>query len=140
MGCAGKAGLVAAALLTGALPTRAADLSEKLAPCLACHGAAGQSQIENVPSIGAQLPAYSLIQLVMFRDKIRLSDPMNELARELSDDDLRSLADALAALPAPKPPTDPGDAARLERARGLTEQNHCDVCHRPDFSGTQTVP
>ena len=140
MGRAGRAWLVVAVWLAGASPASAADVSEKLAPCLACHGADGQSQIENVPSVGAQLPAYSLIQLVMFRDKLRLSDPMNELARELSDDDVRSLSDALAALPAPKPPADPADPARLERARALTEQNHCDVCHRPDFSGQQTVP
>ena len=28
----------------------------------------------------------------------------------------------------------------LERARALTEQHHCNVCHRADFSGQQTVP
>ena len=140
MGRAGRAWLVVAVWLAGASPASAADVSEKLAPCLACHGADGQSQIENVPSIGAQLAPYSVIQLFMFREKIRLSDPMNDLAKELSDADLQSLADALAALPAPKPPSDPADAARLERARALTEQNHCDVCHRPDFSGQQTVP
>ncbi len=137
---AGKAGLTVLALFAGAFPAAAAETSEKLAPCLACHGADGQSQIENVPSIGAQLAPYSVIQLFMFREKIRLSDPMNDLAKELSDADLQSLADALAALPAPKPPADPADPARLERARALTEQNHCDVCHRPDFSGQQTVP
>jgi cytochrome c553 len=142
MGCAGQAGaaLVALALLTGPLPALGADVSEKLTQCLACHGPEGQSQIENVPSIGAQLSAYSLIQLVMFRDKLRIADPMNDVAKELSDGDIRAMADALAALPAPKPPADPADAARLERARTLTEQNHCDVCHRPDFSGQQTVP
>ncbi len=140
MGRAGRAWLVVAVWLAGASPASAADVSEKLAPCLACHGADGQSQIENVPSIGAQLAPYSVIQLFMFREKIRLSDPMNDLAKELSDADLQSLADALAALPPPKPPSDPADAARLERARALTEQNHCNVCHRPDFSGTQTVP
>jgi len=140
MGRAGRAWLVVAVWLAGASPASAADVSEKLAPCLACHGADGQSQIENVPSIGAQLAPYSVIQLFMFREKIRLSDPMNDLAKELSDADLQSLADALAALPPPKPPSDPTDAVRLERARALTEQNHCDVCHRPDFSGQQTVP
>jgi cytochrome c553 len=142
MRCAGQAGtaLVAVALLTGPLPAKGADVSEKLASCLACHGADGQSQIENVPSIGAQVPAYSLIQLVMFREKIRAADPMNDVAKELSDGDVQSMADALAALPAPRPPADPGDPARYERARALTEQNHCNVCHRPDFSGQQTVP
>jgi cytochrome c553 len=139
VGRAGALAAAAAALVAGTLPALAAP-SEKLVPCLACHGAQGQSEIENVPSLGAQPAPYSLIQLVIFREKIRFAEPMNEMAKELSDDDLRSIADALAALPAPKPPADPGDPARLERARALTEQNHCNVCHRPDFSGRENVP
>jgi cytochrome c553 len=126
--------------LIGAAPALGAELSEKLAPCLSCHGAEGQSQIENVPSLGAQLPPYSVIQLFMFREKIRVAEPMNEAAKELTDDELRSVAAALAALPAPQPPADQGDPARFEHAQALTEQNHCNVCHRPDFSGQQTVP
>jgi cytochrome c553 len=140
MRIAGKPGLVFAALLAGASPALPADLSEKLAPCLACHGGDGQSQNENVPSLGAQQPSYTVIQLYMFREKTRLAEPMNEMAAELSDGDLQSVADALAALPAPKPPADPGDPARLEHARALVEQNRCDSCHRPDFSGRESVP
>jgi cytochrome c553 len=127
-------------LLTGAPPGLAAEASESLAPCLACHGADGQSQIENVPSLGAQTAPYSLIQLFMYREKMRVAEPMNAAAKDLTDGELQSIAAALAALPAPKPPDAPGDPARLERARTLMEQNHCNVCHRPDFAGQQTVP
>src|SRR5207253_2291819 len=140
MGRAGKAGLIAAALLFGAPPAMGAELSEKLAPCLACHGAEGKSESENVPSLAAQQAAYTVIQLFMFREKLRVSETMNEPSRGLSDDDLQAIADAIAALPPAKPPDDPVDPARFERARALTEQNHCNVCHRPDFSGQQTVP
>ena len=140
MGGAGKLGLVIAAMLAGASPVPAADLSEKMAPCLACHGEDGQSQIENVPSLGAQQASYTVIQLYMFREKIRVTEPMNEVAKELTDGDLQSIADALAALPASKPPADPGDSARLQRARTLSEQYHCNACHRPDFSGRESAP
>jgi cytochrome c553 len=140
MGRAGKAAATVAALITGALPALAADLDEKLAPCVACHGAEGQSETENVPSLGAQPAPYTVIQLFMFREKMRVADPMNEMAKGLSDDDLQSTADFFAKQPAPKTPADPGDPARLERARGLVEQNHCNVCHRPDFSGQNNVP
>jgi cytochrome c553 len=140
MGGAGKPGLVFVALLAGASPALSADLSERMAPCLACHGDEGQSQIENVPSLGAQQASYTVIQLYMFREKTRVAEPMNEMTAELSDGDLQSIADALATLPAPKPPADPGDPARLERARALAEQNRCDNCHRPDFSGRESVP
>jgi len=70
-------------VLICSLPALGADLSEKLAPCLSCHGAEGQSQIENVPSLGAQTTSYSVIQLFMFRENIRVADPMNEVAKEL---------------------------------------------------------
>jgi cytochrome c553 len=137
---AARAGLAAAIALAGSLPGLAAELSEKLAPCFSCHGAEGQSQTENVPSLGAQTTPYSLIQLFMFREKIRLAEPMNDAAKELSNEELQSIAAALAAQPGPKPPDDSGERARLEQARALTEQNHCNVCHRPDFSGQQTAP
>jgi len=140
MGGAGKLGLVIAAMLAGASPVPAADLSEKMAPCLACHGEDGQSQIENVPSLGAQQASYTVIQLYMFREKIRVTEPMNEMAKELTDGDLQSIADALAALPASKPPADAGDPTRLQRARTLSEQYHCNACHRPDFSGRESAP
>ena len=140
MGGAGKPGLVIAALLAGSSPSLPADLSEKMAPCLACHGVEGQSENENVPSLGAQQASYTVIQLYMFREKTRIVEPMNEMAAGLSDGDLQSIADALATLPAPKPPDDPGDPARLERARAMAEQNRCNSCHRPDFSGREGVP
>ena len=140
MGGAGRPGLVIAALLAGSSPALPADLSEKMAPCLACHGVEGQSENENVPSLGAQQASYTVIQLYMFREKTRLAEPMNEMAAGLSDGDLQSIADALATLPAPKPPADPGDPARVERARAMAEQNRCNSCHRPDFSGRESVP
>lgn len=140
---AGKRALMAAALsalFAGVAPAGAADIAEKLAPCLACHGAEGQSQTDNVPSLGAQPAPYTVIQLYLFREQMRMAEPMNEMAKPLSDDDLRAAADAIAALPGPKPPAEAGDPARLANARALVEANHCNVCHRPDFSGQENVP
>src|SRR5438477_8132308 len=103
MGRVGTAAAFSAIVWAGASPVLAAGPSEKLVPCLACHGETGQSQNENVPSLGAQNAPYTLIQLFMFREKLRIVDPMNEVAKDLSNDDLRVLSDAIAALPAPKP-------------------------------------
>jgi len=135
----GRVAASLAAFLAGALPAFA-NPDEKLAPCLACHGAEGQSELENVPSLGAQPSPYTVIQLFMFREKMRVAEPMNEMAKELSDNDLQATADFFAKQPAPKPPADAGDPARLERSRAVVEQSHCDVCHRPDFSGRDNVP
>jgi len=137
---AGGACSVAAALLTGMLAVSAAAPPEKLEPCLACHGAEGQSEIEDVPSLGAQPSKYALIQLFMFREGLRSVEPMTELTKGWSDANLQEAADFIAALHPPKPPTDPADPARLERARALAELNHCNVCHRSDFSGQENVP
>ena len=137
---AGTAASLIAAFLACAPFAIAADLGEKLAPCLACHGAEGRSELENVPSLGAQPAPYTVIQLFMFREKLRVAEPMNEMAKELGDGDLQSIANFLAKQPAPKPPADAGDPPRLEQARALTEQSHCNVCHRPDFSGRENVP
>jgi cytochrome c553 len=131
--------VIAGCLADAAGAGRAADLSERLTVCLACHGAEGQSQTDNVPSLGAQQAAYVVIQLFLFREQIRTADPMNEMAKGLSDDELQALGAKLAALPAPKP-AEGDDPKRLEQARALTEQNHCNVCHRPDFSGQDNVP
>jgi cytochrome c553 len=140
IGRACKAATLLAALIASTLPAFAIDLDEKLALCLACHGAEGQSETENVPSLGAQPAPYTVIQLFLFREKLRLAEPMNEMAKELSDRDLQSAADFFAKQAAPRPPADPGDPARIGRARALIEQNHCNVCHRSDFSGRDNVP
>ena len=135
------AGCVVAAILAISLPLPArAAPPERLEPCLACHGTEGQSETPEVPSLGGQPSPYSLIQLFMFREGLRIAEPMNALAKELTDGDLQSTADFIATLPLPRPPADPGEPPRIEQGRALTRQNRCDVCHCPDFSGQANVP
>ena len=83
------------AVLAGltALTVRAESLNERLPMCFDCHGENGQSQRPEVPSLGAQQAMYSLIELVMFRDKLRITEPMNEMANGLSDDELRTASE-----------------------------------------------
>jgi cytochrome c553 len=117
----------------------AATLEERMAPCLACHGANGQSETPLVPSLGAQPSAYVVIQLYMFREKLRVVEPMNEMTRDLGNDDLQQMADLVAGLPAAKPAAEP-EAARMERARALVHKHHCDFCHGADFAGHDNIP
>ena len=127
-------------VVLAALPVSAATLDEKLAPCLACHGDKGQSTIPEVPSLGAQPVFYLSVQLLMFRESMRNSEPMNALMKGLSDDDLRRMAAALAKLPAPKAAAAPSNPARMERARLLVQQHRCNFCHKQDFSGEEIAP
>src|SRR6202142_3792952 len=75
-----------------------------------------QPATENTPSLGGRQPAYALIQLFMFREKLRVFEPMNDMAKPLSDDDLRVFSDFIGTLPKPAPPADAGDPARMQRA------------------------
>ena len=132
--------ITAVALAVLASSAIAETFEERVAPCLACHGERGLSGTENTPSLGAQQAPYALIQLFMFREKLRVFEPMNEMAKALSDDDLRLFSDFLATLPKPAPPADAGDPARMQRAQALAQQYHCSSCHKPDFSGGENVP
>jgi cytochrome c553 len=76
----------------------------------------------------------------MFRERLRVVAPMNEMTQGLSDDDIRRMAAAIAQLPPPPPVTTPPDPARLARAQELIQQHRCNFCHNPDFSGEQNVP
>ena len=118
----------------------AQTVQERLPTCLACHGESGQSQNPDVPSLGAQQIFYVTVQLLMFREHMRVADPMNDMAKGLSDDDLRQFAEIINKLPAPRPPDGELDTARIERARALVTQNRCNFCHTPTFAGQDNVP
>ncbi len=134
--------LALALLLAGAVPLPAAaqTVQERLPTCLACHGENGQSQNPGVPSLGAQQTFYVTVQLLMFRERMRTVDPMNDMAKGLSDDDLHSFADIIAKLPPPQPAPGPVDEARIVHGQALVQQNHCNFCHTPNFAGQDNVP
>ena len=135
-------GLIVAMMLVCATThsVSAATLEERIAPCLACHGANGQSANPEIPSLGAQTAPYTLIQLFMFREKLRTFDPMNEMTKSFTDDDLRVFSDFIATLPKPQPPSDAPDAARMQKALAIINQNRCNSCHQANFSGADNVP
>ena len=121
-------------------PGDAADVGAKAALCLACHGAAGASVVPETPSLGGQPEFYLTVQMLMFRDKLRVSEPMNAAMQGFSDDDLRNLAAYLTRLPPPKSPVGAIDAERTKRARAVVEQHRCNFCHQGNYAGEKNVP
>jgi len=107
---------------------------------IASDATAMRAERPEVPSLGAQPAYYTLIELVMFRDQLRVTEPMNEMTKGLSDDDLRAASDSISKLPAPNPISDTPDPARLERGRALAQQNRCNFCHQSNFQGLDNVP
>ena len=135
-----RAILMAAIVALAPLPAAAQSVQERLPVCLSCHGDKGQSANAEVPSLGAQQKDYVLVQLFMFREKLRQVDLMNEMAKGLSDDDLQKLSETIAKLPAPAPVADAGDAARIARAQDLVAKNRCNFCHTSTFAGQDQIP
>jgi cytochrome c553 len=136
-------GLIATALLSFAAlaPLNAAEPSaQQVAPCLACHGEKGVSENPEVPSLGGQPAPYLLIQLYLFREKQRVVEIMNDVAKDFTDDDLRAYSDYLSKLPPPAAAQDNADAAKLERGRALITRNRCNACHNLDLAGRDNIP
>ena len=110
--------------------------------CFACHGRGGVSTTPLTPSLGGQPSFFVVAQLFLFRDNRRgnSATAMYEIARGMSDDDLRAWGDFVSKLPPPGPPDSAPDPVRVTRARALLEREHCAACHNPDFSGREQVP
>jgi cytochrome c553 len=114
--------------------------AERVAPCLACHGENGVSQIEGVPSLAAQPDQYTQWQLVFFRLDGRKSKVMGPLTKDMSDEDIRSFGAYFAGLPPPPAPSQPDLHPELSAAgKPMTQEHRCNSCHKADFSGQQAT-
>lgn len=131
--------LAATIFLGSAVTALAEPLDERLAPCLACHGEKGTSETPEVPSLGGQPADFTLIQLYQFRERQRIAAPMNELTKDFTDDDLRVVAEEIAKLPPPIPPTEGAVPARLESGRTAAQRHRCGFCHNPDMAGHDQI-
>ena len=122
-----------------AVPARAATFDEQLATCKACHGENGISETSEVPSLAGMPANYGLIQLYLFRAKMRKVEIMNDVTKDMTDDDLRIFSDYFAKLAPPKSTESP-DPAIAARAQAVIAKNHCGSCHNADFSGREQMP
>jgi cytochrome c553 len=133
--------LLAAMMIVGVFASgaAAATFDEKLPTCLACHGEKGISETSEVPSLAGMPADFTLIQLFLFRQGTRKVEIMNDLAKDMTDDDLRKFGDYFAKLAPPKG-TEAPDAAIVERAKVIAATHRCASCHNPDYSGRDQMP
>src|SRR5436309_8202704 len=85
----------------------AADIAagkEKAELCVGCHGEAGISQTENIPSLAAQPDQFIQWQLVFFRAGTRKNEQMQPIVEQLKNDDIRNLGAYFASISPPKNP------------------------------------
>ena len=123
-----------------ATPVSAAKFDDQLETCKACHGPQGISELQEVPSLAGMPANYTLIQLYLFRAKTRKVEIMNDIAKDMTDDDLQKFGDYFAKLTTPKATGEAADPAIAARAQAAISKNHCNSCHNPDFSGREQMP
>src|SRR5947209_12207820 len=129
--------LAAAVVCAFAANAHALTYEEKLPACLACHGEKGISETAEVPSLAGMPADFTLIQLFLFRQGTRKVEIMNDLAKDMSDDDLRKFSDYFAKLSAPKPSGEAPDPAIAARAQAVILKHLCNSCQLPNFSGRE---
>ena len=92
-----------------------------------------------MPSLAGMPADFTLIQLFLFRQKTRRIEIMNDLAKDMTDDDLRKFSAYFAKLSPPKAPGGPNPEI-ADRAQAVIRKNFCASCHNPDFSGRDQMP
>jgi cytochrome c553 len=126
-----------------AAPAAAAGDAErgraKAASCAACHGVDGNSQIEIIPSLAGQPETFLTLQLILFRERIRVVPAMNDAAKPLGDDDIADLAAHYARL-APRSAPGARNEAAFARGAALAQRLNCASCHGSDYSGREQMP
>jgi len=137
----GPAAVALAAAGGPGLATAGPEHAERLGTvCAACHGPKSVSSTALTPSLAGQPSFYAITQLFLFRDGRRDSAAMTAVAKDMSDDDLRGYAEAIAALPPPPPSPGPVDPVRFARGEALAGRHHCNSCHGADLAGGEQVP
>ncbi len=89
-------------ILFGGTAAANPDLAKSIVKekCHLCHGEEGEASSAIYPRLAGQNQNYLIKQLKNFRDGKRKSDTMNEMAKDLKDDEIDALAAYFSSKPA----------------------------------------
>lgn len=131
--------LAAVLLCAAAALAQGSPRAEQLQLCGSCHGEDGNSKLEKVPSLAGQPAFFTLVQLLLMREGVRRVETMTPIVKDLKDDDLHSLSQHFARLPA-KRSEEPVDAALAKRGAEIAAARRCGSCHLPNLAGQDQMP
>lgn len=118
------------------------DKSRGITACVACHGKDGASKVAINPNLAAQHPEYIEKQLTNFKEHTRNNPAMNQVAGNLTNDDIADIGayfqdpSAIADVVAMAPAAAKVFAGDLES--GKAKAATCAACHGAD--GNAMVP
>jgi cytochrome c553 len=134
-------GILSAAIVGGSF-AHAADIAagkEKAELCVGCHGEAGVSQTENIPSLAGQPDQFIQWQLVFFRAGTRKNEQMQPVVEQISNDDIRNLGAYFASLTPPKASKPDDNPDLSQKGAQAAAGRRCASCHTDSFAGTKAV-
>ena len=116
-----------------------AQVPEKAATCMACHGPNGNSSMPNTPSLAGQNARYIYLQLRDFQEGRRHNDMMTPMTAGLTRDDMREIADFFSKqkLISKNFKADPEKA---KKGLAKADETLCAMCHLGEFSGQNEIP
>jgi cytochrome c553 len=123
-------------------PATAADGAagkEKAELCAGCHGEAGISETENIPSLAGQPDQFIQWQLVFFRSGTRKNEQMQPIVEQINNDDIRNLGAYFAALTPPKAPQPDDNPDLSTKGAQAAAGRRCASCHTDNYAGTKAV-
>jgi cytochrome c553 len=131
-----------AVALASLASAHAADLAagkEKAELCTGCHGDAGISQTENIPSLAGQPDQFIQWQLVFFRAGSRKNEQMQPIVEQINNDDIRNLGAYFNSLAPPKDAKPDDDPDLSKKGAQAAVGRRCASCHTDTFAGTKAV-
>ena len=136
------AGTMLAVMMACGSIAHAADVAagtQKAEMCIACHGEAGISQIENTPSLAGQPDQFIQWQLVFFRAGTRKNEQMLPVVDQLNNEDIRNLGAYFASLTPPRAKPDDNPDLSSKGAQAAAGRR-CTSCHTDNYAGTKAIP
>jgi len=107
--------------------------------CAACHGPDGKSADPMYPILAGQTSRYLYLELRDFQEGRRSDPQMSPVAKDLTRDEMRELADWFAKQ---KPPAQnfKVDPAKVVLGKAKADETLCTMCHLGGFVGQNEIP
>jgi cytochrome c553 len=111
----------------------------KAAVCAACHGPDGKSADPMYPILAGQTSRYLYLQLRDFQEGRRSDPQMSPMAKDLTRDEMRALADYFSQQK-PLVQTFRSDPAKAALGKAKADETLCTMCHLGGFAGQNEIP